>query len=156
LKIVFTGAAGFIAGYAIEELLSNGHEVVGIDNFSKYGKLEKSYSDNPNYTFIEGDAADAEVMKKACEDADILVAAAALIGGISYFHELAYDLISQNERITAAAFDAAIWAHENKQLQKIVVMSSSNTLPRVPANSTNYRTPSSVRSTVLVLAKNER
>ena len=56
MKIVFTGAAGFIAGYAIEELLNNGHEVVGIDNFSKYGKLEKSYSKNPKYTFIEGDA----------------------------------------------------------------------------------------------------
>ncbi len=125
MKIVFTGAAGFIAGYAIEELLNNGHEVVGIDNFSKYGKLEKSYSKNPKYTFIEGDAQDVEVMKKALEDADILVAAAALIGGISYFHELAYDLISQNERITASAFDAAIWAHQNKKLKKIVVMSSS-------------------------------
>lgn len=125
MKILFTGAAGFIAGYAIEELLNNGHEVVGIDNFSKYGKLEKSYDKNPKYTFIEGDARDPEFMKKVIADCDILVAAAALIGGISYFHELAYDLIAQNERITAAAFDAAIWAFQEKKLQKIVVMSSS-------------------------------
>lgn len=143
MKIVFTGAAGFIAGYAIEELLNNGHEVIGIDNYSKYGKLEKSYQNNPNYTFIEGDAADVEVMKKACEDADILVAAAALIGGISYFHELAYDLISQNERITAAAFDAAIWAHKNKKLQKIVVMSSS----MVYESTTQYPTPEGAQFT---------
>ncbi len=125
MKILFTGAAGFIAGYAIEELLNNGHEVVGIDNFSKYGKLEKSYDSNPNYKFVEGDARDPEFMKKMVADCDILVAAAALIGGISYFHELAYDLIAQNERITAAAFDAAIWAHKEKKLKKIVVMSSS-------------------------------
>lgn len=125
MKILFTGAAGFIAGYAIEELLNNGHEVIGLDNYSKYGKLEKSYSKHPKYTFIEGDAQDVEVMKKAVADCDVMVAAAALIGGISYFHELAYDLISQNERITASAFDAAIWAHQNKKLKKIVVMSSS-------------------------------
>jgi nucleoside-diphosphate-sugar epimerase len=143
MKIVFTGAAGFIAGYAIEELLNNGHEVVGIDNYSKYGKLEKSYSKHPKYTFIEGDAADVELMKKACEDADILVAAAALIGGISYFHELAYDLIANNERITAAAFDAAIWAHKEKKLQKIVVMSSS----MVYESTTQYPTPEGAQLT---------
>jgi nucleoside-diphosphate-sugar epimerase len=143
MKIVFTGAAGFIAGYAIEELLNNGHEVVGIDNYSKYGKLEKSYQKNPKYTFIEGDAEDVELMKKACEDADILVAAAALIGGISYFHELAYDLIANNERITAAAFDAAIWAHKEKKLQKIVVMSSS----MVYESTTEYPTPEGAQLT---------
>jgi nucleoside-diphosphate-sugar epimerase len=143
VKIVFTGAAGFIAGYAIEELLNNGHEVVGIDNYSKYGKLEKSYQKHPKYTFIEGDAEDVELMKKACEDADILVAAAALIGGISYFHELAYDLIANNERITAAAFDAAIWAHKEKKLQKIVVMSSS----MVYESTTEYPTPEGAQLT---------
>lgn len=143
MKIVFTGAAGFIAGYAIEELLNAGHEVVGIDNYSKYGKLEKSYSKHPKYTFIEGDAQDVEIMKKAVEDADILVAAAALIGGISYFHELAYDLIAQNERITASAFDAAIWAHQKKKLQKIVVMSSS----MVYESTTQYPTPEGAQLT---------
>ncbi|MHB1864846.1 MAG: NAD-dependent epimerase/dehydratase family protein [Candidatus Saccharimonadales bacterium] len=143
MKIVFTGAAGFIAGYAIEELLNHGHEVIGVDNYSKYGKLEKSYSNHPKYTFIEGDAQDIKIMKKALEDADILVAAAALIGGISYFHELAYDLISQNERITASAFDAAIWAHKNKQLKKIVVMSSS----MVYESTKQYPTPEGAQLT---------
>ncbi len=58
-------------------------------------------------------------------DVDQVVAGAALIGGISYFHEFAYDLLSQNERITAATFDAAIEAHKRGTLKKINVISSS-------------------------------
>jgi UDP-glucose 4-epimerase len=48
-----------------------------------------------------------------------------MIGGISYFHEFAYDLIAENERICAATFDAAIESWRRKRLQKILVMSSS-------------------------------
>ena len=48
-----------------------------------------------------------------------------MIGGISYFHEFAYDLIAENERILASTFDAAIAAHRDGHLQRIVVMSSS-------------------------------
>ena len=48
-----------------------------------------------------------------------------MIGGISYFHEFAYDLLAENERILAATFDAAIAAHAGGRLQKILVMSSS-------------------------------
>src|SRR5262249_17777717 len=40
-------------------------------------------------------------------------------------HELAYDLLAENERITASSFDAAIWAFGAARLKKITVMSSS-------------------------------
>lgn len=54
-----------------------------------------------------------------------MVAGAAMIGGISYFHEFAYDLIAENERIIAATFDAAVSAHKLGRLQRITVISSS-------------------------------
>jgi UDP-glucose 4-epimerase len=125
MKILLTGAAGFIAGYLIEELLSHGHEVVGIDNYSKYGKTAKSYDDHRSYKFTEGDVKDTELLLKLIEDCDQVVAGAAVIGGISLFHEYAYDLLAENERITASVFDASIWAFRNRRLKKINVISSS-------------------------------
>jgi UDP-glucose 4-epimerase len=125
VKVLVSGSAGFIAGYLVEELLNAGYEVIGVDNFSKYGETRRSYDDHPHYQFVRGDAKDPDLMKRLIAGCDHFVAGAAIIGGITLFHELAYDLLAENERITAAAFDAAIWAHRRKQLRKITVVSSS-------------------------------
>ncbi len=137
MKVLITGSAGFIAGYLVEELLRHDHAVVGIDNFSKYGRVVKSYQNNPRYHFVEGDAQHAARLTKLAEDCDIIVACAARIGGITYFHEYAYDLLAENERIVAATFDAALEAFRRGRLQKIVVLSSS----MVFENATRFPTP---------------
>lgn len=120
-----TGAAGFICGYLVPELLERGHEVIGIDDFSKYGRLVKSYDHHPRYRFVEGDTKDVGLLMRLAAECDQIVAAAAMIGGISYFHEFAYDLLAENERILAATFDAAIAAHRHGRLERIIVLSSS-------------------------------
>jgi UDP-glucose 4-epimerase len=125
MKILITGSSGFISGYLVEELLAAGHEVIGLDNFEKYGPVAKSYDGHPRYRFTKGDATDIGLLKELVADCDHMVALAAKIGGISYFHALAYDLLAANERITAAAFDAALWAFQHKRLKKITVVSSS-------------------------------
>ena len=120
-----TGAAGFICGYLVPELLEAGHEVVGVDNFSKYGPIGHSYDSDPRYRLVEGDAKGTELLTELAMDCDQVVAGAALIGGISYFHEFAYDLLAENERILAATFDAAIAGFRSGRLAKINVLSSS-------------------------------
>jgi nucleoside-diphosphate-sugar epimerase len=137
MKILVTGSAGFVGGYVVEELLHQGHAVVGIDNFSKYGELTKNYDTNPKYTFIQGDVKDVGLLKELIVDCDQIIAIAAMIGGISYFHTYAYDLLAENERIIASTFDAAIWAHRTKKLKKVNVVSSS----MVFENTTIFPTP---------------
>ncbi|WP_382307442.1 NAD-dependent epimerase/dehydratase family protein [Herbiconiux sp. UC225_62] len=124
-KVLVTGSAGFIGGYIVEELLAKGYQVVGVDNYSKYGPVKKSYDDNPDYELVVGDVQDVELMTRLLEDCDHFIAGAALIGGISYFHTYAYDLLAQNERIIASSVDAAIAAHKKGRLEKVTYMSSS-------------------------------
>jgi len=125
MKVLVSGSSGFIGGYVVEELLRKGYDVVGIDNHSKYGRISKSYDSHPSYSLVEGDCCDVELMTELLMDCDHFIAGAALIGGISYFHAYAYDLLATNERIIASSCDAAIRAHRQGKLKKVTYMSSS-------------------------------
>jgi UDP-glucose 4-epimerase len=124
-RVLVTGSAGFIGGYVVEELLGRGYAVTGIDNYSKYGPVTKSYDSHPRYRFVEGDVREIDLMVNLLEDCDHLIAGAALIGGISYFHAYPYDLLATNERIIAATCDAAIKALPAGRLEKVTYLSSS-------------------------------
>ncbi len=63
--VLVTGSAGFIGGYVVKELLDRGHDVVGLDNYSKYGPVRRSYDDHPRYRFVEDDARDIGLLR-AC------------------------------------------------------------------------------------------
>ncbi|MGD0811144.1 MAG: NAD-dependent epimerase/dehydratase family protein [Acidimicrobiales bacterium] len=124
-SVLVSGSAGFIGGYVVEELLQRGYEVIGVDNFSKYGPVKKSYDDHPSYRFVEADCRDTALMEELLSGTDHFIAGAAMIGGISYFHAYAYDLLATNERVMAASVDAALAAHRRGRLRKVTYMSSS-------------------------------
>lgn len=123
--MLITGSAGFIGGYLVQELLNRGFEVIGLDNYSKYGPVTRSYDHDPQYRFVEGDARDTDLLERMLGECEHLIAGAALIGGISYFHSYPYDLLATNERIIASTCDAAISAHRQRRLQKVTYLSSS-------------------------------
>ena len=60
MKIFLTGAAGFIGFFLTKKLISEGHVVVGIDNFNDYydvnlKKKRISLIDSKNFTFLHKD-----------------------------------------------------------------------------------------------------
>ena len=48
-----------------------------------------------------------------------------MIGGISYFHEFEYDLLSENEKIISTTTDAAIKSLKEGNLKRVIYLSSS-------------------------------
>jgi UDP-glucose 4-epimerase len=139
MKILVTGSQGFIGSYVCQELLRRGHTVIGIDNYEKYGKIERPHDGHSNFIFYEADVRDLKWLLDVIEqhEPEVIIAGAAKIGGISYFHKYAYDLLAANERIMANTFDAAIAHHKKGKLKKIIVMSSS----MVFENTELYPTP---------------
>lgn len=124
-KVLVTGSEGFIGGYIVKELLHNGYKVIGIDNLSKYGKVVRNHSEDENYQFHSGDVKDEALLFNLLKDCDYLIAGAAMIGGISYFHDFAYDLLSENEKIISTTTDIAIKCQKNYKLKRTVFLSSS-------------------------------
>ncbi len=157
-KVLVTGSAGFIGGYVVEELLARGHEVVGLDNYSKYGPVTRSYDNHSGYRFVEGDARDVALVTELASDVDHFIAGAAMIGGISYFHAYAYDLLATNERIMAASCDAAIAARRSGRLAEghLHVLVDGLRVDRALALERGRRTEGAAADVVLRLPETRR
>jgi nucleoside-diphosphate-sugar epimerase len=142
-KILITGSQGFIGSYLCAEFLERGYQVIGIDDFSKYGPITRAHDNHPNFELIEMDAINLDPRRNwrhpALTDIDYIIAGAAMIGGITYFHKYAYDLLAINERILASTFDLAIKLNQDHNLKRIIVLSSS----MVFENTDVYPTPES-------------
>lgn len=89
MKILVTGAAGFIGLHLIKKLVSSGHEVIGFDSINKYYSTKLKFdrlaengisanedlplnsivpsSKYQNYTFIKGDLLDSEKLERLFE-----------------------------------------------------------------------------------------
>lgn len=134
MKALVTGSQGFIGSYVCQELLNHGHEVVGMDNYSKYGKVSRKHDAHEKFRLVQSDLSkpSAFSLLEEAYNPDIIVAGAAMIGGISYFHKYAYDLLATNERITANTFDYAI----SKKCRVLAISSSM-----VFENATVFPTP---------------
>ncbi len=92
MKLLVTGAAGFIGSHLTEKLLSEGHDVrafVRYNSRNAWGWLE--YNDHPNLEVYSGDIRDYDSVHMAMKGIDVVYHLAALIGiPYSYVSPMAY------------------------------------------------------------------
>ncbi|MEN8264826.1 MAG: NAD-dependent epimerase/dehydratase family protein [Nitrospirota bacterium] len=143
MKVLITGSEGSLAQIVIPYLLKDGHEIVGVDNFARYGHIERER----NYEFITGDLGDTTVVKSIFEKSefDAVFHFAALIFGVVGFHKRPADIIADNNLMTinllkyghekikrfiylssSMVYECSMkWPHSEEDTEKIPVMSTS-------------------------------
>jgi nucleoside-diphosphate-sugar epimerase len=80
MKILITGAAGYIGSILTPKLLQEGHEVTAIDNFMYQQMSLLDCCHNEKFQLIRGDARDKDLMKKHIKSADAIFPLACLTG----------------------------------------------------------------------------
>lgn len=80
MKILVTGAAGYIGSVLVPSLLSEGHSVIALDNFiyNQSSLLDCCY--HKNLDIVRGDTRDKNLIVKYLKEVDIIIPLACLTG----------------------------------------------------------------------------
>ncbi|MDP3973558.1 MAG: NAD-dependent epimerase/dehydratase family protein [Candidatus Daviesbacteria bacterium] len=115
-KILVTGGAGFIGSEVVKQLIERGYQVRVADDLSKKeAKVPKECE------FLKLDLTKKEAALRAMEGIDYCIHLAAKIGGIGYFHKYPATILSENNKMYSAVFEAAV----AKKIKRIIYLSSS-------------------------------
>lgn len=122
-RILVTGGAGFIGSSLVDALLSQGNEVVCLDNFST-GKRENiaPFMSNKAFTLIEGDIRNLDTCRKAVDGVNVVFHEAAL-GSVP--RSIA-DPITTND-VNISGFLNMLVATRDAKIPRFVFAASSST-----------------------------
>ena len=128
MKVVVTGCQGFIGSHLCDELLSNGYSVMGLDDCSRYGKIERKHDNHPEFTFLETNIIKCQITPRlgpCFKDIDVWVSAASEVYGTRYYDKRSYDVLQANARILTTETELAIKLFKEYQVKRQVVLSGS-------------------------------
>lgn len=143
MKILITGADGFIGSHLTELLLNKGHNVKALsyyNSFNYWGWLEEIQA-NPNLEIVTGDIRDPHFCKFICKDVDSIFHLAALIG-IPYSYIAPDSYVDTNVKGTLNICQAAL----EHNVKRIIVTSTSEvygTAQYVPIDEKHPKQPQS-------------
>ncbi|MFN8828522.1 MAG: NAD-dependent epimerase/dehydratase family protein [Labrys sp. (in: a-proteobacteria)] len=80
MKILVTGAAGYIGTTLVPAFLADGHEVVAMDTFTRNQNVFGQYCVDPMFTPVRGDVRDERLMREWLAKVDVVVPLAAIVG----------------------------------------------------------------------------
>lgn len=80
MRILVTGAAGYIGSVLVPQLLNNGHKVIAIDNFMYAQTSLLDCCHDKNLEIIRGDARDSDLISKCLKNVDAIFPLACLTG----------------------------------------------------------------------------
>jgi UDP-N-acetylglucosamine 4-epimerase len=155
-QILISGGAGFIGSNLVEHFLNRGNKVVCLDNLATgYRKNLETFTDHPDFTFIEGDIRDSETCQKATKGCDYVFHQAAL-GSVP---RSINDPKTSNEVNINGTLNMLIAARDNR-VKRFVYAASSSTygdseeLPKVEDRIGNPLSPYAITKYVNELYAN--
>ena len=117
MKLLVTGSEGSLMQWLIPLLRERGHEVIGVDNFARYGEIDRKR----DYQFIRGDLTDADFCDSLMTGVEGVVQAAALIYGVGGFHKYPADILAKDVTL----MQNILWSMHRSQVKQIAYISSS-------------------------------
>jgi dTDP-L-rhamnose 4-epimerase len=122
-KVLVTGGAGFIGSFIVDKLVNEGHDVRVLDSLEPQVHPEGKWPSyiNLKAEYIKGDVRDAEALKHALEDVEIIFHKAAAVGVGQSMYQI-HKYMDVNTLGTARLLDTVV--NGNYPIKKIIVASS--------------------------------